>query len=269
MTSKINTSSQHIFDILKMLSEASRPLGVKDVSQELGLPPSTTHRGLTTLLSVGYAARYQSSATYMIGDIAQRVRHAFYMRQKIRDLSLPYLQQLAFMTGETVTLNIRLGWYAVRIQTIPGTNEIISFPELGEVQFLDQSASARVILAHMPESDVRHFLRWRGKNETSSSGLRLIRNLREIAEKGYDTDARGYAEGPVALAFPVCYGGKGIASVTIEGAIFSGDNMKPGELRRFQDTVARIDSVAAKESVEDILPFDHLDPDTIALTVTE
>src|SRR5664280_21184 len=121
----LNVSSRHIFSILREISFAHEPLSVTDISKRLKVPTTTTYRGIVTLEQTGYIQRFQASAQYVLGEAAKQLPQACFARFKIRDITIPYLRQIAVATGETVSLFATVGWYSVRIATIKGTSEII------------------------------------------------------------------------------------------------------------------------------------------------
>ena len=81
----------------------------------------------------------------MLGKTVGALRQNLFARFAIRDICMPYLRQLAFASGETASLTVRLGWYGVRIAAAPGTNEVTSSPPLGAVRLLDEGCASRAI----------------------------------------------------------------------------------------------------------------------------
>jgi IclR family acetate operon transcriptional repressor len=257
----VNVSSQSIFEILRLLSAASRPLGIKEISQSLDLPPSTTHRGVVTLLHEGYVERYQSSATYVLGYNAKRLRQAFFARFRIRELCLPYLQQIAFISGETTNLLVRVGWYSTLIASVRGTNEIISAPFVGEVHALDHGAGSLAILANLPAEDLEAFLDWK-KTRSSPASRRLKQTLTQIRH-----DGRIFIrEDGGVTALPILHSGIAIAAVAIDGAIDEG--MSKSDVKRIVDIVNAISQRVQQQPVGFWNAYAHLDPASIELPVS-
>jgi DNA-binding IclR family transcriptional regulator len=206
-------SSQPIFEILRLLSVARQPLGVKEISQRLELPQSTAHRGVVTLLHGGYVERYQSSATYVLGYNAKRVRQAFFARFRVRELALPYLQQIAFMTGETTSLLVPVGWYGITITSVRGTNEIISAPRTGDVKEMDQSFAAKVLLANLPEAQLKSFLNWKKKRSAP-----VARSLKPALQNMHGEEIVSSPDDAGVLAIPVFHSGAAIAVICVDGS---------------------------------------------------
>jgi DNA-binding IclR family transcriptional regulator len=254
----INVSSQWIFEILRLLSAASQPLGIKEISQKLDLPQSTAHRGVVTLLHEGYVERYQSSATYVLGYNAKRLRQAFFARFRIRELALPYLQQIAFISGETTNLFVRVGWYSVLAASVRGTNEIISSPFIGAVRELDEGAGSLAILAHLSAGDVKLFLNWK-KTKPAMTVRKLKETLSEIRQGGR---ALTKIDGGMT-ALPILHNDIAIAAVSIDGVLE--DVMKKSDIKRIGDIVRTVSKLVQQHDVGFWNAYAHLDPTSIEL----
>ncbi len=146
-------SSRVIFEALREVAQASGPLSAAEIAKILSVPVTTAARALNTLEAVGYAVRANGSAKFVLGKSGQRLAYAFMAQFPIRDLALPYLQQLTLLTGYSSSLFIRLGWYAVRIALISGTSSIVNVAPIGEARPLTSSAPSLVMLAQLPEAE--------------------------------------------------------------------------------------------------------------------
>src|SRR5262245_1097476 len=101
-------------------------MSAAELAKGLSVPVTTAVRALNTLEAVGYAGRVNGAATFVLGKSGQRLAYAFMAQFPIRDLALPYLQQLTLLSGHSSSLFIRLGWYAVRIALISGSTSIVN-----------------------------------------------------------------------------------------------------------------------------------------------
>src|SRR3954463_2329107 len=111
------------------------------------LPPGTVFRGLDALAKHGFVARYQASSRYVIGSTVERLRRSLLARFRMREAVLPYLHQLASVSGETASLHVRLGWYGLRVASALGTGEVASTPALGQTYALGGHFAGKAILA--------------------------------------------------------------------------------------------------------------------------
>ena len=120
----MSSSAKRALRILEFFGHADHPLGVTEIARALSLSPGTVFRGIDALHRADLVSRYQSSSRYVLGHNAERLRQSVFARFRIRELALPYLHQLASVSGDTASLHVRLGWYSVRIASAPGTAEV-------------------------------------------------------------------------------------------------------------------------------------------------
>ena len=254
----MSSSATRALRILEAVGQAERPPGPTEIARTLKSTPGTVFRGLDALMRSGLIARYQASAHYVLGPTADRLRHSLIAQFRIREVALPYLRQLASLSGETASLYVRLGWYALRIASVPGTNEITSAPRLGEAHPLAETYPGNAILAFLRPSDIAAYRRW-----AKRLGFKSPVSLHEIAKHGY---ALGQAEfaGASAVALPIRIAEFAIASLAIEGPVFDGSRSAEnvGSWREIAD---KIESVLRAQPALGLNPFGHLDPDKIAL----
>src|SRR3954470_19231538 len=131
-----NTSSLHVFQILRLVAESKEPRGVAEIAKSTGLPTTTVYRALVTLSEARYLSRDESTSKYRIGQMPLMLLRALFSRFPLRELGLPALRALAADTGETVSLSMRIGWYGVRIASVPGSNDSQYKPRVGLSQLL-------------------------------------------------------------------------------------------------------------------------------------
>ncbi len=146
----MSSSAGRALRILETVGAAERPLGPTEIGQSLGISAGTAFRGLDALERAGYLARFRASPKFVLGKSVAALRQTLLARFPIRDVTAPYLRQLAFACGETVSLTVRLGWHGLRIATAPGSNEVTSAPPLGAVRPLADGCAGRAILAFLP-----------------------------------------------------------------------------------------------------------------------
>src|SRR5262249_44686232 len=138
-----------------------------DIATMLKLPLTSAARALNTLEAAGYAHRHNGVARFVVGQSGQRLAHAFLAQFPIRDLALPYLQQLTLLSGQSSSLFIRRGWYAVRIALITGTSSIVNVAPIGETRALTLGAPSLAMLAQLGDEEFTRALHRAGQKERS------------------------------------------------------------------------------------------------------
>jgi DNA-binding IclR family transcriptional regulator len=258
----MSSSAIRALRILEAIASAGRPPGVTEIARMLKSTPGTVFRGLDALARAGLIARYQSSSRYVLGPTADRLRHSLLTQFRIREVSLPYLRQLASLTGETASLHVRLGWYALRIASIPGTNEVTDAPPIGEAHALGTTYAGRAILAFLSAREIAAYRAWAkrhsGTRETSKT------ELQTTAQRGFALGEEEFA-GRCALALPLRAGDFAIASLAIEGPAFDGSRAAAKGVASWREIADKMESVFRAQPALCANPFDHVDPDAIAL----
>jgi DNA-binding IclR family transcriptional regulator len=249
----MSTSAARALRILETVGAAERPLGPTEIGQQLGISAGTAFRGLDALERAGYLARFQASPKFVLGKSVAALRQTLLARFPIRDVTAPYLRQLAFASGETVSLTVRIGWHGLRIAAAPGTNEVTSAPPLGTVRPLGEGLAGRAILAFLPSG--------------APAAKPLARALAEIRKRGFATEETAFARGRAAIAFPIRRDGQAIAAIAVEGPVVDLKNIAAhDDLPRWREIVGSVERLAQARPALFAGPFDHLDPDDIVLT---
>ena len=254
-------SSRAVFEVLREVSRSDAALGAADMARILKLPITTAARALNTLEAAGYVIRHNGSAKFVVGRSGQRLAYAFMAQFPIRDLALPYLQQLTLLSGHSSSLFIRLGWYAVRIALISGTSSIVNVAPIGETRPLTSGAPSLAMLAQLSESEFARAL------ARSSASLRA--NLREQCERirvqGYAYGVSSLESGGYDLAFPVGDPSRSIlASVALEGLIVSLEESRD-QIDQARQVISALQDIVAR-GLDELTPhYEHVDPDEIEL----
>jgi DNA-binding IclR family transcriptional regulator len=247
----LSSSAARALRILETVGAAERPLGPTEIGQRLGIPAGTAFRGLDALERAGYLVRYQASAKFVLGKSVAALRQSLMARFPIRDVTAPYLRQLAFASGETVSLTVRLGRHGLRIAAAPGTNEVTSSAPLGAMRPLGEGCAGRAILAYLAEAP---------------AAKELARALAEIRKRGLATEETPFARGRAALAFPIRRDGEAIAAIAIEGPVVdAADPAAHDDLPHWREIVGSVERLAQARPTLFAGPFDHLEPDEIML----
>lgn len=218
----INSSAFHIFDILRLVSTADVPLGVTDIGRQLNLPNSTVHRALATLEQSQYIARLESAPRYKLGPMPQFLTRAIFRRFALRKASIPYLKEIAQLTGETTFLSVRIGNYYMRIAVAYGSNDIYSPGRLGEVRLLHDGSAGLGILAFLPERDVRDYRQFVLKHHPAfAPALRRRCSRAQLAQSvaaGFVIEPQRDVADNLIAAKPIHNaGGQAIASILATG----------------------------------------------------
>lgn len=258
----MSSSARRTLRILEAVAAADRPPGATEIGRALGLSPGTAFRGLDALDRAGYVARFQSSAKFVLGPRVAALRQSLFARFAIREVCAPYLRQLAFAGGETVSLTVRLGWYGMRIAAVPGTNEVTSSARLGAVRPLGDGCAGHAILAFLAINAADAYAVWAGRG-----GHRVpdARSLAAIRQRGFAMEETPFARGRAALAFALRAHQGAFAAIAVEGPVLDLARPAHDDLPRWRGIVESVERLAHTRPALFAGPFDHLAPDDIEL----
>jgi IclR family pca regulon transcriptional regulator len=133
-----------------------RPLiGVSELSRQLDLSRSTTHRYIVTLSKLGYLQQDPDSRRYRLGPRVLDLGFSAINSMDLREVSAPYLRRLSGETEHTVNMAILDGTDVVYIERCrsarPGQPAIDLNLHVGSRLPAYCTAMGKAILAYLPD----------------------------------------------------------------------------------------------------------------------
>jgi len=196
---------ERAIDLLSALAEASARPTLQQLSQRLGVAPSTIHRILTTLERTGMVER-DPVGGYAPGPKIAELYQARSRDPDLRSRALPLLQQLREATGETASLHVRRGSMHVCIESLESPHELCIRLEVGAAAALCRGSTGRAILAHLPPNEARRILSDEcapdGSDAEGWVGERLY-ELQMVRAVGYATALNDPTPGVAAVSAPI------------------------------------------------------------------
>jgi DNA-binding IclR family transcriptional regulator len=261
----MSSSAKRALRILEFVSDSDQPLGVTEIARSLSLAPATVFRSLDALSRADLVSRYQSSSRYVLGAAADWLCQSLVARFRIRELSLPYLRQLASASGESTSLHVRLGWYSVRIASVPGMAEVTNAPPVGDTRALGDTYAGKAILAFLSNAEITRYRAW-----AAAHGFQWSEKeggeLRTARKNGVALGKPEFGETGMPAAFPIRVRAAAVAALTIDGPVLNGfPDPASGPFSDWLQIVSHLESLAHTQPALFENPFAHLDPDTIVL----
>lgn len=178
-------SDEKLFTIIEYLKEHGGS-GITEIASNLGMPKSTVHLHLNTLLESGYVIKEGTS--YDLGlkflDIGMARKDRVGIHREVE----PKIDEIAEKSGEQVWFWMEENGKAVILSNAMGENALYTDGRVGKYIGLHCTAGGKAILANMPESRIQeilddHALESKTKN-TITSKQELRSELKEIRETG-------------------------------------------------------------------------------------
>lgn len=204
-------------DLLAVIiaDDGARPFA--ELAEEAGLPFSTARRLGAALERRGYLSR-ERPGRYLAGPVLLALARGVDEHQRLTRLARPHLKALARRTGQTVHLGVfEDGMVTYLVKEAKGAAAV--FTREGMQLEAYCSGVGKVLLAHLPESELEDYL-----NEgpfvaltpnTIVDPAELRRELEEVKRKGWAQDDAEVFEGLKCLAVPLRSADGAVAALSL------------------------------------------------------
>ena len=219
-------SIEKAVDLLELLSDKEKEMGITEISKELNLGISTVHRILTTLKCRNYIAQNRQTSKYMLGaklfTLGYKVRNI----KKLIKIAIPFIQRLSKHTNETINIAILEDRELICLYKIESKEMLRAGIELGTKIPAHCTSLGKVLLAFLPEREF--MMLYSNNNEklptftpnTISSVEELRKCLKKIKKQRYAIDEEEFKIGVNCLGVPIINNeGKAIAAISISGPV--------------------------------------------------
>jgi DNA-binding IclR family transcriptional regulator len=185
-----NKSVSRAIAILNALASDSEPLGVREIARRTRMAPSIAQRLIKSLAKGGLLEQTGVDRRYMIGYRAFQIGNAFVSQSSLHSAVMPELYALADQQ-----INAFLGVYrdrsVVYLATVQSSGPVSISHRPGAQTHLHSTAMGKVLLAEMPDEDVRALLTQRPlpklTTRTKVSVPQLLADLETVRRQGYAT----------------------------------------------------------------------------------
>ncbi len=229
--------------LLREIAAAEGPgLTLTEVAERAGLPPSTTHRLLTTLESERFVRYDVAAGTWQIGVTAFVTGSAFVRTRNLLMLAKPYLRRLVDLTGETSNILVENGGEVVCLDQAESRHTMRAITQVGGRMPMHASGSGKILLALMSRDRRDAVLGGHPLDALTPNTItdpeRLERELAEARQRGVAFDDEEHAAGLRCAAAPIwSETGQPVAAVSVSGPAA---RLTDDRLQELADQVARV-----------------------------
>jgi DNA-binding IclR family transcriptional regulator len=223
------------FRVLRTLEIAPHPLTLTEIAEASGLGMSSARFYLVSLMRAGAVSQTSAGGRYRLGPAALRMGLAALTQNDVLQMARDRLEALRDATSDTVFLSVWGEFGPVVVNRVDGHNMAPLGIRVGSHPTLLGSATGRVFMAFMPESETRPLFKRqplpRGRRgRPALVGTRLEDAVAEVRRRGFALSSPGFLPGVQAIAAAV-FGMEGLQCViTImghEGEFDAGENGLP------------------------------------------
>jgi len=207
--------------LLRELADA-RNITLSDLAIRSKMPPSSTHRILSTLQKHGYVEFDETRQEWMIGIEAFRIGNTYLVRTNLVEAARKTLRRLMEETGETANLGIGDSGDVVFVDQVETHNPIRAFFRPGTRGHMHSSGIGKVLLSDMPRWEVEKIIRDKGQPEftpkTLTSSENLFNDLAATRERGWSIDDEERYSGMRCVASTIYNSfGEAVAGISVSG----------------------------------------------------
>lgn len=135
-------------EVLRLVSDGVSDAG--GIGRALGLPRSTAHRVLASLVSAGYLHHLPQQG-YLLGPQLIFLGQRAVEQRPVQSVSAPVLRRLAEATGDTVHLGVPYGAEVLYLDKVNGTRGLEMRSRPGQRMPLALTGLGKAMLMGMPE----------------------------------------------------------------------------------------------------------------------
>jgi DNA-binding IclR family transcriptional regulator len=191
-------SADRLLRILEAFEPRERDISLGDLADRVGLPKSSVHRLLCTLVAHGFVDRDPVTRRYTLGIRLFELGSAAIHERGLYGAAQPLLEELSRSTGQTCHLAVLSGTEAVYVYKVDGPANITMSSRVGGRAPCHATSIGKVLIAWAPDelvADVRAQPMRAFTPQTITSVAAFDAELARVRAQGYALDLEEYSEG--------------------------------------------------------------------------
>lgn len=211
-------------DILELIAD-NGATGVRELAQMAGLPPSTTHRIVASLVGRGYLTADDRTRRYMLSPKLLILGDKAKQQIDIVSIARPFLEQLMEETRENTNLCVRNGHHVIYVDHVRSPDHNLRiFTKLGGSAPLYASGVGKVFLSFFSSAELDAYLddvRLEPFTPATLTTIEAMKDeMKQIREAGFAVDNQEKEMGVRCVAAPVLdHGGRIRAAISVSGPV--------------------------------------------------
>ena len=233
MATKVSAERQGIqsievgFRLLRALAATNRPMMLRDIASQAGMPAAKAHRYLVSFMRIGLVEQDVASGRYDLGAYALELGLSGLGRLDPLRFAGPILEELCEQIGETVALAVWGNHGATIVRIVDAGGPVTITLRAGTVLPLTKSATGRAFAAFYRAPFLKKLLdaELQETAETSKVAITTVRRqlektLAEIREHGISRATGSLTPGINGFSAPVFdHTGSMVAAITSLGSM--------------------------------------------------
>lgn len=202
-----DSPTERALQLLALLARAAEPMSARAMAEALELPLSTAYRHLQVLKKWDWVQEHARTGLYEPGPMSVQLAHGFDQHSWLMQAARPELEALSARTGESAGLLCCLHGHIVCLDLVESQHALRCSFVKGVARSTVRGASAKALLAHLPEALVQPLLAEAlaesGNLAADDSLASFMNGLQQIRERGYAVSEHEVDQGVWGVSAPV------------------------------------------------------------------
>lgn len=215
------SSLRNALRLLNLFSVDEPELQLEDIASALEVGQSTAYRLVHTLIEEGFIVRDPSAKSYRLAASVLALSHTIMTKVDLCRLSIPILEKLAEVTGETAHIGVFKDHQVLYLLKMDSLYPVHLLSHAGRKNPVHCTSTGQVLLAYQSEEIIEQVINQGLTGYTTTTitdPIQLKNLLKTIRIQGYAVSQEELHEGGVSIAAPVKNSkGHVIAAVSIAG----------------------------------------------------
>lgn len=196
MVQSIDRALQIVY--LLLTNHSKKGWQISEIAEQIGLPLSTTHRLISTLIKHQLIAQSNDTKRYQLGPRWVEIGLQQLEKMDLLTIARPVMESLSFEVKESVYLSIPDEFFSYAIERIDSPMKVRLVENLGERIPMNIGAPNKVMLANMEHSKAEKILNYLLEHEEEKQTF--FETLNQIRRNGYSISHGEKTEGTVSIA---------------------------------------------------------------------
>ena len=177
------------------------------IARKTGLPRSTAHHLLRSLITFGYLVQDGEAQPYKLAPRLFKLTGPAWTQQQLAEISIPFLDELSRRTGEGTSLAILRAGVVSVVAKRDSEGPVRVVQEVGTLRPIYCTAVGKLLAAWLPERELDGIIGRTGFERMTANTITDISALKQelarVRANGFALDREEHIEGIRCIAAPV------------------------------------------------------------------
>lgn len=147
-------SVERTLQLLLLLAQEHRPLGVTEMSEALGFSKVAVFRTISTLMDYDFVVQNPDTTLYELGPSVLKLTQGFQLRNSLLTIAMPYLKELAMATKEVANIGVIQNGKVLMLKSVLGRPKSMFTLHLGPEASIHCSSIGKAIMSGLQKDEI-------------------------------------------------------------------------------------------------------------------